>query len=133
LQNISLYYNNIFAFHMHIFIVYALILHIFNMPIHWNTKFMVISSNQNIPFIIKNSKNKIAIHFIICWCYKQFTQQYEHNIHCKSMCISIVLQNLNQNIVESHVLLKKILKQVKSIVYLNIICGFLLTSIYRSS
>jgi len=53
------------------------------MPIHSNTKFMVISSNQNLPFIIKNSKNKIAIHFIICWCYKQFTQQYEHNIHCK--------------------------------------------------
>jgi len=34
LQNISLYYNNIFAFHMHIFIVFTLILHIFNTIIH---------------------------------------------------------------------------------------------------
>jgi hypothetical protein len=42
-------------------------------------------------YIIKNSKNKITIHFIICWCYKNFTQQYEHNIDYRSLCISILL------------------------------------------
>jgi hypothetical protein len=56
LHNISLYYNNKFAFHMHIFIVSTLILHIFNTTVLWNTIFMVISSNQNLPFIIHYKK-----------------------------------------------------------------------------
>ncbi len=76
-----------------IFIVFALIFHIFNTTIHWNTKFMVISFNQNVPFKIhyKNSRNKITIHSIIYWCYKQFTQQYEHSIHYKSLYIFVLL------------------------------------------
>jgi hypothetical protein len=56
LQNISLYCNNIFAFHMHIFTISTLIFRIFNISIKKNTKFMVTSSNHNLPFRIHYKK-----------------------------------------------------------------------------
>jgi len=64
------HYNNIFAFHMHTFIIFALILNTHNIAIHQNYIFMVISYNQiyTSKSIVKNSRNKIIIHFIIfCW------------------------------------------------------------------
>jgi len=45
LQNISHYYNNIFAFHMHMFTIYILSLNKLNTTIHSNIKFMVIAYN----------------------------------------------------------------------------------------
>jgi hypothetical protein len=46
------YCNNIFAFHMHTSTIYALILNTFSIAIHQNTRFMVISLNQNLHFKI---------------------------------------------------------------------------------
>jgi len=45
LHNISHYYNNIFAFHMHVFTIHVLSLNKFNITIHSNIKFMVIAYN----------------------------------------------------------------------------------------
>jgi len=45
LQNISHYCNNIFAFHMHMFIIYVLNLNKFNTTIHSNIIIMVIAYN----------------------------------------------------------------------------------------
>jgi hypothetical protein len=42
------YYNNKFALHMHTSIIFALILNTFNIAIHQNTVFMVISYKQNL-------------------------------------------------------------------------------------
>jgi hypothetical protein len=67
LQNISHYYNNVFAFHMPMFTIFVLSLNKLNTMIHSNIRFMVIAYNQNLHFIIhykKNSKNNITIHFI---------------------------------------------------------------------
>jgi hypothetical protein len=59
----NLHYN------MHTFTISTLILNTPDFEIHSNTKFMVISYNQNLHFKIqknvKNSRNKITIHFII--------------------------------------------------------------------
>jgi hypothetical protein len=45
LQNISHYYNNKFAFHMHIFTIFILSLNKLNTTIHSNIRFMVIIYN----------------------------------------------------------------------------------------
>jgi hypothetical protein len=67
LHDISHYYNNIFAFHMPMFIIYVLSLNKLNIAIHLNIIFMVITYNQNLDFIIhyKKISNNITIHFII--------------------------------------------------------------------
>jgi hypothetical protein len=67
LLDISHYCNNGFAFHMHMFIIFVLILNKINTTIHSNIWFMVIAYNLNLHFRIhcKNSKNKIIIDFII--------------------------------------------------------------------
>jgi hypothetical protein len=65
LQHISHYNNNKFAFHMPMFIIYVLSFNKFNTTIHSNIRFMIIAYNQNLHFIMKNSKNKITIQFII--------------------------------------------------------------------
>jgi hypothetical protein len=56
--------------------------------------------------IVKNSKNKVTIHFIILWYYKKFTQRYEHKIHSKSLCFFVLLKPWIQITTKSHVLLK---------------------------
>jgi len=58
LKNISHYYNNKFAFHMHMFIIYILSLNKFNITIHSNIKFMVTTYNQNLHFRIHYKKPK---------------------------------------------------------------------------
>jgi hypothetical protein len=45
LQNISHYYNNIFAFHMHMFTISVLSFNKLNITIHSNIRFMVITYN----------------------------------------------------------------------------------------
>jgi hypothetical protein len=62
LQNIS--HNNIFAFHMPMFIFFVLSLNKLNITIQSNIKFMVIAYNQNMHFRIHCKKN-ITIHFIV--------------------------------------------------------------------
>jgi hypothetical protein len=56
LQNISHYYNNRFAFHMPMFIIFVLSLNKLNTTIHSNIKFMVITYNQNLHFWIHCKK-----------------------------------------------------------------------------
>jgi hypothetical protein len=56
LQNISHYCNNIFAFHMLMFIIFVLSLNKLNTTIHSNIIFMVITYNQNMHFIIHYKK-----------------------------------------------------------------------------
>jgi len=50
LSNISHYCNNIFAFHMPMFIISVLNLNKLNITIHSNIKFMVIAYYQNFEF-----------------------------------------------------------------------------------
>jgi len=45
MKNISHYYNNIFAFHMHMGIIYVLSLNELNITIHSIIRFMVIAYN----------------------------------------------------------------------------------------
>jgi hypothetical protein len=56
LQNISHYYKDIFAFHMHMFTIFVLSLNKLNTTIHSNIKFMVITYNQNLHFRIHVKK-----------------------------------------------------------------------------
>ncbi len=67
LHNISHTYNNIFAFHMPMFINSILSLYKLNNTIHSNIKFMVIACNHNLHFRIhyKKLQKKITINFII--------------------------------------------------------------------
>jgi len=100
LQNISHYYNNIFSFHMHMFTILVLSLNKLNTTIHFNIKFMLLhitleekphfsSSVTKIyisEYIVKNSKNKIIIHFIIY--YRKFTQKMNIKFTIK-VCASL--------------------------------------------
>jgi F0F1-type ATP synthase delta subunit len=45
LQNILHYYNNMFAFHMHMFTIFVLSLNKLNTTIHSNIRFMIIAYN----------------------------------------------------------------------------------------
>ncbi len=94
LQNISHYYNNKFAFHIHIFIIFVLSFNKLNTIIHSNIRFMVIVYNQNLHFRIHCKKLQ-----------KQYYNSFHHNlplskihtkdenkIHYKSMCLSILLK-----------------------------------------
>jgi len=56
LQNISHYYNNRFAFHMLMFIIFVLSLNELNTTIHSNIRFMVIAYNHNFHFKIHLKK-----------------------------------------------------------------------------
>jgi hypothetical protein len=56
LQNISHYYHNRFAFHMHMFIIFILSLNKLNTTIHSNIRFLVIAYNQNLHFGIHCKK-----------------------------------------------------------------------------
>ncbi len=56
MQNISHYCNNIFAFHMPMFIISILSLNKLNITIHSNIIFMVIAYNQNLHFRIHCKK-----------------------------------------------------------------------------
>jgi hypothetical protein len=56
LQNISHYYNNIFAFHMPMFTISILSLNKLNNTIHSNIRFMVITCNHNLHFKIHYKK-----------------------------------------------------------------------------
>ncbi len=69
LQNISHYYNNRFAFHMHMFIVPILSLNKLNITIHSNIRFMVIAYNQNLYLKIHCKK-----------LHKQDYNSFHHNM-----------------------------------------------------
>jgi hypothetical protein len=93
---------------------------------------MVISYNQNLHFKIhcKNSTNNIIIHFIIFWYYKNFTQWYEHKIHCKSLCFFVLLKTWIQNYSKIPCFVEtKSKQQIKFVVYQNKISGFFITKI----
>jgi hypothetical protein len=62
---------------------------------------------RTLVYIVKNSRNKITIHFIMFWYYIKITQRYEHRIHCKSLCFYVLLKTWTKIIAKSHVLLKK--------------------------
>jgi ABC-type microcin C transport system permease subunit YejE len=128
LHNISHYCNNIFSFHMHMFIIVVLHLNKLNTTIHSNMRLMVIAYNQNMYFKIhcKNSRNNITIHFIIIWHYKKFTQTNERRIHCRCLCFSVLLKSWFQLTTQSHVLLKEIpIQHLKFVLYQNRFYGFL--------
>jgi hypothetical protein len=117
------YYNNRFALHLHTFIISAffsthLALPFIKRPYSW---LFHITKICTLEYIVKNSKNKITIHFIIFWYYKKFTQQYKHIIQCKSLCFSVLLKTWIKITTELHV------------VYQNKIYGFLLQSSYNYS
>ncbi len=110
LQNISHYCNNIFSIHMHMFIIHVLSFNKLDITIHSNVKFMVIAYNQNLHFRIhyknlhKQDYNPFHHNLILL---KIHTKD-EHKIHCKSMCLSILLKTSLKIIAQFHVLLKKI-------------------------
>ncbi len=64
-------------------------------------------------YIIKNSRNKIRIHLRIFRYYKKITQWYNHRIHFKILCFSILLKTWIKITIESHVLLKKFKTTIK--------------------
>jgi len=51
-QNISHYYNNIFAFHKHVFIISILSLNKLNIVVHSHIRFIVTAYNHNLHFKI---------------------------------------------------------------------------------
>jgi hypothetical protein len=77
LQNISHYCTNIFAFHMHMFIIHVLSFNKLNTIIHSNIIFMVIdiTSICTSKYIVTNFGNKIIIHCIVIWYYRKFTHK----------------------------------------------------------
>jgi hypothetical protein len=95
LQNISHHYNNIFAFHMFMFIICVLSFNKFNITIHSNIRFMVITYNQNLHFRIhykkfqKQSYNLFHHNLTL----KEIHTKDEHKIHYRSLCFSILLKH----------------------------------------
>jgi hypothetical protein len=69
LQNVSHYYNNIFAFHVAMFIIFVSSLNKLNITIHSNIRFMVIAYNQNMHFKIHCKK-----------LHKQDYNSFHHNL-----------------------------------------------------
>jgi hypothetical protein len=98
LQNISHYCNNIFVFHMHMFIIYVLNLNKLNTTIHSHIIFIIIAYNQNLHFKIhcktlqKQEYNSFHHNLIL---QKNHTK-VEHRIHYKSMFLCII-KNINPN------------------------------------
>ncbi len=94
LHNISHYCNNIFAFHMPMFIIYVLSLNNLNTTIHSNIKFMVIAYNHNLHFKIhykkiqKQDYNSFHHNLTLHETHKKD----EHIIHYKILCFSILLK-----------------------------------------
>jgi hypothetical protein len=66
-----------------------------------------ITKIYTLVYIVKNSRNKIIIHFIIFWYDTKITQRYEHKIHYKGLCFFVLLKTWIKIITGSHVLLKK--------------------------
>jgi hypothetical protein len=66
LQNISHYYNNIFAFHMHMFVVFVLNFNKLNIRTHSHIIFVIIAYSQHLHFKIhfKKKTPKIKVQFI---------------------------------------------------------------------
>jgi hypothetical protein len=69
LQNISHYCNNIFSFHMPMFIIFVLSFNKPNTTVHSKIKFMVIAYNQNLHFRIHYKKLQ-----------KQYYNSFHHNL-----------------------------------------------------
>jgi hypothetical protein len=94
LQNISHYCNNIFAFHMPMFTIFVLSFNKLNTTIHSNIRFMVITYNQNLHFIIhykelhKQDYNSFHHNLTL----KKIHTKVEHRIHYKSLCFFILLK-----------------------------------------
>ncbi len=94
LQNISHYYNNIFAFHMFMFTIFVLSFNKFNITIHSNIRFMVIAYNQNLHFRIHYKKfpKQYYNSFHLNLTLKEIHTKDEHRIHYRSLCFSILLK-----------------------------------------
>jgi hypothetical protein len=95
MHNISHYYKNRFAFHMHMFTIIVLNLNKLNITIHFNIEFMIIAYNQNLHFKIHCKKlqkqyyNSLHHNLIL----QKIHTKDEHIIHCKSICFSILLKS----------------------------------------
>jgi hypothetical protein len=96
LQNISHYYNNIFAFHMFMFTIYVLSFNKFNSTIHSNIRLMVITYNQNLHFKIHYKKFQTQDYnsFHHNLTLEEIHTKDEHKIHYRSLCFSIT-KNMN--------------------------------------
>jgi hypothetical protein len=127
-ENYSHYYNNIFAFHMHMFIISILSFNKLNTTIQSNIRFMVIAYNQNLHFGIhwkklhKQDYNSFHRNLTL----QKIHTKYEYKIHYRSLCFFILLKTWIQIIASSHVLLKKPKQHLKSVLYQNKVYGFLL-------
>ncbi len=126
LQNISHYYNSRFAFHMHMFTISILSLKNFNTTIHSNIKFMVITYNQNLYFIIhcKKLQKQYYNSFHYNLTLQKIHTKDEHRIHYRSMCLYVLLKIWIQITSYSHVFFLKNPKQhLKYVLYQNKVCG----------
>ncbi len=135
MQNISHYYNNIFALHMHTFIVFTLILNTFFSIIHYNTRFIVIPYNHNLHFKIHVKKiPKIISQFISS--YFDTIENSDNNLNIgftTKVFIFLYYWKLNQNYNKIPCFAEmKSKQQIQSMVYQNKICGFLFQSTYNS-
>ncbi len=94
LQNISHYCNNIFKFHMHMFIVCIISLDKLNTTIHSNIRFMVIAYNQNLHFRIycKKLQKQYYDSFHHNLTLQKIHTKYEHKIHCRSLGFYVLLK-----------------------------------------
>ncbi len=102
------YYNNKFAPHcIHSLFLFSFSTHLtlpfIKTPNSWLFHITKIYTSK---YIVKNSKKKITIQFIISWYYRKFTQWYKHKIHYKSLCFFVSLKTWIKITAESHVLLK---------------------------
>ncbi len=94
LQNISHYCNNKFAFHMHMFIFFVLNFNKLNITIRSYMRFMVITYNQNLHFIIhcKKPQKQYYNSFHHNLILHKIHTKYEHRSHYRSLCFSILLK-----------------------------------------
>ncbi len=128
LQNISHYYNNIFAFHIPIFTIYSLSLNKFNITIHSHFKFMVIVYNQDLHFRIhcKNVHKQYYNSFHHNLTLEKINTKDEHKIHCKSLCFYVLPKHEYKLQCNPMFCWKRIPTQhLNFVLYPNRICGFL--------
>jgi hypothetical protein len=96
LQNISHFYNNIFAFHKHVFIIYVLSFNNLNIIVRPHIIFIIIAYNHNLHFIIhckKNKTPKVIVQFISSLSSTtKISHKLEHKIHYRSLWFSVLLK-----------------------------------------
>ncbi len=76
------------------FTILVLSINKFNVTKYFNIRFMVIAYNQNLYFKIHCKKllNQYYNSFNHNLMLQKMHTKYEHKIHCKSMCFSILMK-----------------------------------------